>query len=223
MKALFAGAPGTGKTLAARALATELGRSLYRIDLAAVTSKWLGETEKNLARALEIAEPTGAVLLFDDGEALMGQRGDVSRGSDRYANLEVAYLLQALESHDGIVVVTTNARERMDKAFIRRFDVIAEFARPDADARESLWRQELGDTARALDGATLRDVAERADLTGGHIAAAARLARVLAAAAGSNDVRGVDLIEAVACEHEKLGGVLTANRWRAERRPGAEP
>jgi SpoVK/Ycf46/Vps4 family AAA+-type ATPase len=136
VKVLLSGPPGTGKTLSAQALAAELGRSLYRVDLATVVSKWLGETEKNLRHAFLAARAVGAVLLFDEGEALMGQRGEVARGSDRYANLEVAYLLQALEAHDGVVVVTTNARTKMDGAFMRRFDVVLELPRPDAPSRE---------------------------------------------------------------------------------------
>jgi SpoVK/Ycf46/Vps4 family AAA+-type ATPase len=140
----------------------------------------------------------------------------VSRGADRYANLEVAYLLQALESHDGVVVVTTNARDKIDRAFLRRFDVVLEFGRPDVARRERLWRRELGAAARSLTDAFLVEVAHKADLAGGHIAAAARLARALAAEAGRRDVQPEDVLEAVAFEHEKLGSSLAATRLREE-------
>ena len=149
VKALFAGPSGTGKTMASRAIASELCLPLYRVDLSAVVSKWVGETEKNLRHALEAAEAAGAVLLFDEGDALMSKRGEVTRGTDRYANLEVSYLLQAIETHDGIVVVTTNLRANLDGAFLRRFDVNVDFAPPTRQARAVLWRQELGPAAGA--------------------------------------------------------------------------
>jgi hypothetical protein len=197
VKALFSGPSGTGKTMAARALATELGRPLYRVDLASVVSKWVGETEKNLREALSAAESAGAVLLFDEGDALFGKRGDVSHGADRYANTEVAYLLQAVEAYDGIAIVTTNARSNVDAAFERRFDACIEFHPPGPVEREAIWRQELGEAAQGLPAATIEDVARRVDLHGGSIAAAARVARVLALDGGRAEVSDADLREAV--------------------------
>lgn len=216
VKTLLSGPPGTGKTLAARALAAELGRPLHRVDLASVVSKWIGETEKNLARVFEAAEALGAVLVFEEGEALLGERGQVLRGADRYANLEVAYLLQALEAHDGVVVVTTNARNKIDPAFLRRFDVVLELGRPDATRRALLWKRELGDAAAELPAAFVSEIAHRSELTGGHIAAAARLARALAREAGRATVYPEDVLEALAFEHEKLGGAMAATRLRDE-------
>lgn len=216
VKALFSGPPGSGKTLAARAIAGETERPLFRVDLANVVSKWLGETEKNLDRAFRAAAVAGAVLLFDEGDALFGERGEVSRGSDRYANMEVGYLLQAIEVYDGVVVVTTNARSRIDGAFLRRFDTAIEFGKPLEAERLELWLRELGGEAASLEPKFLASIAKRAELTGGHIAAAARLARVLARSA-DRPLAEEDLLAAIAAEYEKLGGTLTANHWRDER------
>ena len=123
VRALFRGPSGTGKTLAARHLAAELGRPLYRVDLAAAVNKYIGETEKNLERVFEAAEELDVVLLLDEGDALLAGRTGVSNANDRYANLETNYLLQRLETYDGILIVTTNAAERIDGAFPRRMDV----------------------------------------------------------------------------------------------------
>jgi ATPase family protein associated with various cellular activities (AAA) len=215
VKALFAGPSGTGKTMAARALASELRRPLYRVDLAAVVSKWVGETEKNLRDAMAAAEASGAVLLFDEGDALFGKRGEVSKGTDRYANIEVAYLLQALEAFDGVALVTTNLRGNIDEAFERRFDVMIEFTPPDRSARELIWRQELGDAASAAASDRLLDVARRAELNGGSIASAARVARVLALQRESAEVTEEDLRVAVQSEFLKIGSTVQAANWSA--------
>src|SRR6185436_14213494 len=120
LAALFTGESGTGKTMAAEAIANEVGLDLYRIDLASVVSKYIGETEKNLRRLFDAAEASGAVLLFDEADALFGKRGEVKDGHDRYANLEVAYLLQRMESYRGLAILTTNLRSNVDRAFLRR-------------------------------------------------------------------------------------------------------
>ncbi len=126
--ALFSGPSGTGKTLAANVLATSLGLNVYRIDLSKVMSKYIGETEKNLERMFNSAEAQGAVLLFDEADALFGRRTDVSDAHDRYANQEVSYLLQRIENFDGVVILTTNLKENIDPAFMRRFRHIIDFA-----------------------------------------------------------------------------------------------
>jgi hypothetical protein len=213
VKVLFAGPSGTGKTMAARALATELRFPLYRVDLAAVVSKWVGETEKNLREALAAAEAAGAVLLFDEGDALFGKRGEVTRGADRYANMEVAYLLQAVEAYDGIAVVTTNAKGNVDTAFERRFDASIEFLPPTPHERQAIWQQELGDAARGLPATLLTEIAKRADLHGGSIAAAARVAKVLALHGGRDAVAEQDLRAAVRAELLKSGSSVQAARW----------
>jgi AAA+ superfamily predicted ATPase len=223
VKALFSGPSGTGKTMAARAIATELRVPLYRVDLASVVSKWVGETEKNLREALAAAEAAGAVLLFDEGDALFGKRGEVSRGADRYANMEVSYLLQAVEAYDGIAVVTTNARANVDTAFERRFDASIDFQPPAPAERAAIWRQELGEAGRALPSAVLEDLGNRADLHGGSIAAAARVARVLCVHGGRAEVSQEDLREAVRIELLKMGSSVKAARWsRVERQPPSE-
>lgn len=213
VKALLSGPSGTGKAMAARLVASALRLPLYRVDLAGVVSKWVGETEKNLRDALNAAEAAGAVLLFDEGDALFGKRGEVSRGSDRYANTEVAYLLQAVEAYDGVAIVTTNFRSNIDKAFERRFDACIEFPAPAAAERAAIWRQELDEAGRDLPDALLMDVAKRADLSGGAIAAAARIARVLAVSAGRERVAEIDLRRAVRTELVKAGSAIQASRW----------
>jgi hypothetical protein len=220
VKALFAGPSGTGKTMAARALAHALRRPLYRVDLAAVVSKWVGETEKNLRDAMAAAEASGAVLLFDEGDALFGKRGEVSKGTDRYANIEVAYLLQALEAFDGIAVVTTNLRSNIDEAFERRFDVTIEFAPPDRAAREVIWRQELGAAAGVSAVDALSEIARRGELSGGSIASAARVARVLALQRGTPEVHPEDLRVAIQSEFLKMGSMVQAANW--SERPDAQ-
>ncbi len=137
---LFAGESGTGKTMAAEVLANELRLDLYRIDLAAMVSKYIGETEKNLRRIFDAAEDGGAILLFDEADALFGKRSEVTDSHDRYANIEVSYLLQRMEAYRGLAVLTTNLRNALDPAFQRRLRFVVQFPFPDAELRESLWQ-----------------------------------------------------------------------------------
>jgi SpoVK/Ycf46/Vps4 family AAA+-type ATPase len=214
VSALFVGPSGTGKTFAARALACELNRPLFRVDLAAVVSKWVGETEKNLRDAMAAAEAVGAVLLFDEGDALFGKRGEIAKGSDRYANVEVAYLLQAIEAFDGIAVATSNLRSNIDEAFERRFDVTIEFHAPDPRARALLWRQELGGAASRLSEQQLKWLGRAAELTGGGIACASRFARALALERSEQVVNESDLGTAVQNEFLKMGSTVQAAEWQ---------
>ena len=140
VSALFAGEPGTGKTMAAEVLAQELRLDLYRIDLASVVSKYIGETEKNLRALFDAAEGSGAILLFDEADALFGKRSEVRDSHDRYANVEVSYLLQRMESYRGLAILTTNMRQALDAAFLRRIRFIVGFPYPDAGQREAIWR-----------------------------------------------------------------------------------
>ncbi|HUP43080.1 MAG TPA: AAA family ATPase [Thermoanaerobaculia bacterium] len=139
--ALFAGPSGTGKTMAAEVLARELDLDLYRIDLSAVVSKYIGETEKNLARVFDAAEAGGAILLFDEADALFGKRSEVKDSHDRYANIEVSYLLQRMESYRGLSILTSNLKDALDTAFLRRLRFIVQFPFPDAVLRAEIWRR----------------------------------------------------------------------------------
>src|SRR5262249_48358482 len=181
VRALFIGPSGTGKTLAAGWLATRLGVPLYRVDLAAVTSKYIGETEKNLAQLLARAERAEVVLLFDEADSLFGKRTDVRDANDRFANTQTNYLLQRIESFDGIAILTSNSRSRFDEAFTRRLDMIVDFPFPSPEERRSLWQSHLG-TNHLLDQKSLNQLAVVADLSGGHIRNVVLTAAVLARA-----------------------------------------
>ena len=141
ISALFSGASGTGKTMAAEVLAGDLSLDLYRIDLSSVVSKYIGETEKNLRRVFDAAECGGSVLLFDEADALFGRRSEVKDSHDRYANIEISYLLQRMESYRGLAILTTNMKEALDKAFLRRIRFHVQFPFPDAASRAEIWRR----------------------------------------------------------------------------------
>jgi vesicle-fusing ATPase len=141
MTALFAGPSGTGKTMAAEVLANELQLDLYRIDLSQVVSKYIGETEKNLNRIFGAAEANGAILLFDEADALFGKRSEVKDSHDRYANVEISYLLQRMEAYRGPAILTTNFRSSLDLAFLRRLRFVVEFPFPDAKQRAAIWER----------------------------------------------------------------------------------
>ena len=165
------GRPGTGKTMAAELLAQEQRVDLYKIDLAEVVSKYIGETEKNLRRVFREAEDTNAMIFFDEADALFGKRGEVREAKDRWANIEVNFLLQRVEQFAGIVIIATNLRQNIDEAFLRRIHVVVEFPFPDADARLRIWQRMLpsSDEVEAPNGEELRDLAERFRLPGGSI------------------------------------------------------
>lgn len=182
LSALFSGPSGTGKTLAAEVIAAELGLDLYRIDLSAVVSKYIGETEKNLKRVFDAAEEGGVVLLFDEAEALFGKRSEVKDSHDRYANIEIGYLLQRMESYQGVAILTTNLRSTLDQAFQRRLRFIVDFPFPGKSEREAIWKTILPpETPRhELDEALLAQL----NVTGGSIRNIALNAAFLAAAQG---------------------------------------
>jgi ATPase family associated with various cellular activities (AAA)/Winged helix domain, variant len=165
--ALFAGESGTGKTLAAEAIANEARLDLYRVDLATLVSKYIGETEKNLKRLFDAAHTSGAVLLFDEADALFGKRSEVKDSHDRYANVEIAYLLQSIEAYRGLAILTTNLKSAIDRAFLRRIRYVVQFPFPDATARERIWRAQFPATA-PMDGVDFAALA-RAMLSGGNI------------------------------------------------------
>jgi len=203
VRALFEGPSGTGKTLAARILASAVGIDLYRVDLAAVVNKYIGETEKNLSRVLSRAEDLDVILLLDEGDALLSRRTDVRTSNDRYANLETNYLLQRLETYQGIVVMTTNFGGQIDPAFRRRMDVVVKFPVPDAEARWLLWQLHLP-PGHADDEETLEAIASRHQLSGGQIRNAAVYANLLALDDGG--VVGADALAAgLQIEYRKAG------------------
>jgi SpoVK/Ycf46/Vps4 family AAA+-type ATPase len=182
--ALFQGGPGTGKTLAAGVIARDLGLDLYRIDVARVVSKWVGETEKNLASVFDAAEDGRAILLFDEADSLFGKRTEVKSSVDRYANLEVNYLLQRLDSFDGIAILTTNFGTGIDAAFRRRLGMRLTFPFPDEDMREKMWRQHVPDAAPLAGALDFASLARQFRLSGGYIRNAALRGAFLAAEEG---------------------------------------
>ena len=181
--ALFAGPSGTGKTLAAEVLAADLGLDLYRIDLSQVVSKYIGETEKNLSRIFRAAEDGGAILLFDEADALFGKRSEVKDSHDRYANVEVSYLLQRMEAYRGLAILTTNQKSALDTAFLRRLRYVVTFPFPDAAARAAIWARIFPPETpvNRLDPGRLANLS----ISGGTIRSIALNATYLAADAGS--------------------------------------
>jgi len=206
ISALFAGSSGTGKTMAAEVLANELRLDLYRIDLSQVVSKYIGETEKNLRRVFDAAEEGGALLLFDEADALFGKRSEVRDSHDRYANIEVSYLLQRMESYRGAAILTTNMKSALDAAFLRRIRFVVHFPFPDAAQRAEIWRRifPVETPTRGLD----IDKLARLNVSGGSIRNIALNAAFLAAEAGE-PVRMSHLLQAARSEYVKLEKPLT--------------
>ncbi|WP_327397363.1 ATP-binding protein [Streptomyces phaeochromogenes] len=190
VRLLFTGPPGTGKSLAAAALAWAARTDLLVVDVARLVSKWIGETEKNLAGAFDVAERTQAVLLLDEADALFGTRTQIKDANDRYANLETAYLLQRMDSFDGLVVLTSNLRQNIDAAFLRRVDFLVEFGMPDTEHRARLWRLHLPERARLAADVDLAVLARMYPVPGAWIRNAALGAAFLAAPSGGPITRG---------------------------------
>ena len=167
--ALFSGASGTGKSMAAQILASDLCTVLYRIDLSKTVSKWLGETEKILSQIFDLAQQNSAVLFFDEADVLFAKRTEVKDAHDRYANVEVAYLLQRMEDYDGLAILTTNLKQNIDQAFLRRLRFVVDFPMPDAEQREKIWRKAFPPGAPLAEGLDFKFLARRLTLTGGSI------------------------------------------------------
>jgi len=218
VRALFVGPSGTGKTLAAGWLATRLGVPLYRVDLASVTSKYIGETEKNLSQLLARAEQAEIVLLFDEADAMFGKRTEISESNDRFANAQTNYLLERIESFEGIVLLTSNSRARFDAAFARRLDAIIEFPPPAPEERRALWWSHLG-AGHSIDPVDLNKLAALVDLPGGHIRNVV-LSAATHARAERRAITFEDLVAALGGEYRKIGRSVP-NEIRAPRRPPA--
>ncbi len=205
--ALFAGPPGTGKTMAAEVIAGDLGLDLYKVDLAGVVSKYIGETEKNLDRIFDAARAAEVVLFFDEADALFGKRSEVSDAHDRYANLEVAYLLQRLERHDGLVVLATNLQRNIDQAFTRRIAVWVDFRPPEEADRRRIWAANFPADAPASD-LDLDFLARNFTIPGGTIRNAA-LAAAFLAATDARPIGMEDVVLGLKREFQKVGKLRT--------------
>ncbi|NJL86176.1 MAG: ATP-binding protein [Leptolyngbyaceae cyanobacterium SM1_1_3] len=203
---LFAGPSGTGKTLAAEVLASDLKLDLYRVDLSTVVSKYIGETEKNLRRIFDAAETGGAILLFDEADALFGKRSEVKDSHDRYANMEVAYLLQRIESYRGLAILTTNLKSSLDQAFLRRIRFIVQFPFPDAKQRAEIWRRIFPAQTPLQD--LLYEKLAKLSVSGGNIRNIALNAAFLAADANES-VQMHHILQASQAEYIKLERPLT--------------
>jgi len=205
VRALFNGGSGTGKTYAARLLAAALQKDIYRLDLSTVVNKYIGETEKNLARVFAFVEELDVILLLDEGDSLLTQRTTVASANDRYANLETNYLLQRLESFEGILIVTSNASDRIDTAFQRRMDTVVEFVAPEASERRRIWRLHLAEN-NDVSETCLEEIIQRCQLTGGQIRNIALHAAALAL--GEQQTLNARHIEsAVRREYRKIGAI----------------
>jgi SpoVK/Ycf46/Vps4 family AAA+-type ATPase len=204
--ALFAGASGTGKTLTAEVIANALALDLYMVDLSQVVSKYIGETEKNLGRIFDAAEAGGAVLLLDEADALCGKRSEVKDSHDRYANIEVSYLLQRMEAYRGLAILTTNMKSALDPAFLRRLRFVVSFPFPDAPQRAEIWRR-IFPAATPTDGLQIDKLA-RLNIAGGNIRNIALHAAFLAADVGTPVGMG-HLLRAARSEYAKLEKPLT--------------
>jgi SpoVK/Ycf46/Vps4 family AAA+-type ATPase len=204
VNALFSGPSGTGKTMAAEIIASELALDLYRIDLSQVVSKYIGETERNLEQVFTAAERTNAVLFFDEADALFGKRSEVRDAHDRYANIEIAYLLQRVEHYEGLAILATNLRQNLDDAFLRRLQFIVEFPFPDEADRLRIWRGAWPPGAPLGHDVDLPLLARRLRLTGGSIRNITLAAAFLAAAEG-RPVGMAHVLRATRREMEKMG------------------
>jgi hypothetical protein len=206
-RSLFYGPPGTGKTMTASLLGKSTGRDVFKIDLALVVSKFIGETEKNLARVFDQAQAKGWILFFDEADALFGKRSESRDAHDRYANQEVAFLLQRIETFDGITILASNFKDNIDNAFARRFESLIYFPMPRPEERLRLWRQGLPPQARLGDSVNLEEIARVYALSGGAIMNAIRYAALQALKDGGRPIDQLHLVQAIRREQAKEGQV----------------
>lgn len=204
-RSLFYGPPGTGKTLTATLIGQAVQADVYRIDLSMVVSKYIGETEKNLANVFDQAQNENWILFFDEADALFGKRTETSSSNDRYANQEVSYLLQRVEDFRGTVILATNLKANIDEAFARRFQSLAYFPMPDAEQRLRLWRGILNDRCRLAQNVNLRKLAEEYELSGGAIINVVRYAAIKALRQSRDAIVHDDLIQGIRKELIKDG------------------
>jgi AAA+ superfamily predicted ATPase len=219
LNVLFAGPPGTGKTMAAEVIASDIGLDLFKIDLSRIVSKYIGETEKNLDRIFTAAESANAILFFDEADALFGKRSEVRDAHDRYANIEISYLLQKMDEYNGMTILATNLRQNMDDAFLRRLHAIVEFLFPDEGYRRRIWQVTFPREAPVADDVDFAVLAREVRLSGAYI----RNIALLAAFYAASEARPIGLqhiARAARREHEKLG-----RTWDVKRllNPNGEP
>ncbi len=216
---LFAGPSGTGKTMAADIIAGELGLDLYKIDLSTVVSKYIGETEKNLSHIFSEAATSNAILFFDEADALFGRRSEVRDSHDRYANIEISYLLQKMEEYDGVVILATNLRKNMDDAFVRRMHFTVEFPFPNEEKRLKIWEKIWPENTPRNQSLDLDFMANRFEIAGGNIRNIALAAAFMAADDGK--VVNMDhLIHAIQREYQKMGKVVAEGEFGQYSRHG---
>ena len=203
---LMYGPPGTGKTMAAQVMANELGMELYRVDLSQVTSKYIGETEKNLESVFREAEHSNVILFFDEADSLFGKRTEVKDSNDKYANQETSYILQRIESYEGMIILATNLVKNFDSAFMRRITVSIRFSEPDEKMRTLLWKDMLQNTALAEDEMLFENLAKQFEITGSNIKSIVRNALFLSFME-ERELRIEDIAKAIKVEFEKLGKI----------------
>ena len=208
-RALFYGPSGSGKTFTATLLGKEVGKEVFCIDLSMVASKYIGETEKNLSRVFEIAEDKDWILFFDEADALFGKRTNVKDSHDRYANQEVAYLLQRVENYRGLVILSTNFKSNIDDAFARRFQVMVQFRMPEPEQRKRLWLETFSSSVTLEKGIDLSFISEEYELSGGSIVNVAQYCSLMAMSRGENLIRKHDLLEGIRKEYAKVGKIIS--------------
>jgi AAA+ superfamily predicted ATPase len=204
-RSLFYGPPGTGKTMTASLLGKSTGRDVYKIDLSLVVSKYIGETEKNLAKVFDQAQYKGWILFFDEADALFGKRSETKDAHDRYANQEIAFLLQRIETFDGIAILASNRRDDLDDAFARRFESIIYFPMPRPEGRLRLWRQGFSPKAQIEAALDLEKVAQEYALSGGAIMNVIRYASLQALKCGRSLIMNEDVLQGIRLEYAKEG------------------
>lgn len=207
-RSLFYGPPGTGKTLTACLLGKSTGNDVYRIDLSMVVSKYIGETEKNLKRVFDYAQERQWILFFDEADALFGKRTNTKSSNDRYANQEVAYLLQRIEDFPGVVILASNLRSNMDEAFTRRFQSMIYFPMPGADHRLQIWQGIFSGALQPEEGLNLQTLAQEHELAGGAAINVFRYSALRAAARDERIIRQEDLLTGIAREFQKDGKTI---------------
>jgi SpoVK/Ycf46/Vps4 family AAA+-type ATPase len=208
VSALLYGPPGTGKTMTAEVIAGDLNLELYKVDLSMVVSKYIGETEKNLGAVFNEAQSMNAVLFFDEADALFGKRTEISDSHDRYANIEVSYLLQRIETYEGIVLLASNLKGNIDDAFVRRFRFIIELPFPDCENRHKIWLRQFPSSAPLELDIEFSAIAETYQLSGGNIKNAA-LRAAFSAAADSVPIGTSHLLHGIRQEYQKMGKTWT--------------